>query len=372
MRAVATNPTQRTIDIVDHPEPEITTDTAVKLRMLDVGVCGTDREIASFQYGTPPEGEAYLIIGHESLGRIVEVGDAVEGFSVGDLAVPRVRRPCPHPECAPCRADEPDFCYTGDYTERGIKGLHGYLADHAVVEAAYLHRIPEALRNVAVLTEPLTIAEKALHQVANIQRRLPGYVQHGDEVVPQTHRAVVIGAGPVGMLGAMALVLGGYQTFVYSREAEDDERAELARAVGATYLSSEEHEVARLPDVVGRIDLVYEAAGAAAIAYEVLNVLGTNGLFVFTGVPGRKAPVTINAGTMMRNQVLNNQVILGTVNAGRNDFESAIGHLMEFTERWPDALKRLIAARHPVEQAMHVLTERLPGIKQVIAIGEDA
>jgi len=370
MRAVAVNQTRNTISVIDHPEPEITSDTQVKLRMLDVGICGTDREIASFQFGTPPQGEEYLIIGHESLGEIVEVGKAVHGFGVGDLVVPRVRRPCPHEDCAPCRANEPDFCYTGDYLERGIKGLHGYLAEFAVVESAYLHGVPQQMRDVAVLTEPLTIAEKALHQVRYIQQRLPGYARHGDEDVPQVHHAVVIGAGPVGILGAMALVASGYRTYVYSREPKDDDRAALVRAIGAAYVSSGEVSPARLPEAAGRIDLVYEAAGAAGIAYEVLQVLGANGIYVFTGVPDRKAPVELNTGTLMRNQVLKNQVVMGTVNAGRADFEAAIAHIAEFRTRWPDALGHLIAARHPADDAERLLTTHLPGIKHVIAMGE--
>lgn len=370
MRAVAVNPKERSIGVIEHPEPVLEGPTAVKLRMLEIGVCGTDRELARFSYGAPPDGDQYLVIGHESLGEVAEVGDEVNGFAVGDLAVPRVRRPCPHAGCLPCRAGEPDFCYTGDYTERGIKGAHGYLAEYAVVDASYLHRVPAALREVAVLTEPLTIAEKAMDQVTQIQRRLPGFCRHGEEVVPQTHRAVVIGAGPVGILGAMVLLVSGYDTYVYSREPGEGDRAELVRALGAAYLAAQEHPVERLPQVVGRIDLVYEAAGAASVAYDVLGVLGTNGIFVFTGVPGRKAPVTINAGALMRNQVLKNQVVLGTVNAGREDFERAIRHLGEFRQRWPDALGRVIAGRHPMEVAARVLTERLPGVKQVITVGK--
>lgn len=370
MRAVAINRRERTIRVFEHPAPALTERTEVKLRIVEVGVCGTDRELASFTYGMPPAGTDELIIGHESLGEVVEVGEAVERFAVGDLAVPQVRRPCPHADCVPCRAGEPDFCYTGDYTERGIKGAHGYLAEYAVVKATYLHRVPAELRSVGVLTEPLTIAEKALNQVTHIQRRLPGYCRHGDEVVPQTHRALVIGAGPVAILGAMVLVVGGYETWVYSREPADGDRAALTRALGATYLSTHDHEVARLPETIGRVDLVYEAAGAATIAYDVLRILGTNGIFVFTGVPGRKAPVELDAGSLMRDQVLKNQVILGTVNAGRDDFEAAIGHLGEFRRRWPDALGQVIAARHPMEDTARVLTERLSGIKQVIAVGD--
>ncbi len=177
---------------------------------------------------------------------------------------------------------------------------------------------------------------------------------------------MVIGAGPVGVLGAMALVTEGFDTVVFSREPTDSRRARLVEAFGATYLSSEDHAARALAERVGRIDVVYEAAGAATVAYDVLPELGTNGIFVFTGVPGRKAPVQIDVAHLMRDQVLKNQVVLGTVNAGRDDFQAAITHLGTFMDRWPDAVREVIAGRHPMEETVHVLTERLDGIKQVI------
>lgn len=141
--------------------------------MLDVGICGTDKEIVSFEYGTPPEGSPYLIIGHESLGEVIEVGSAVTRVKVGDLAVPTVRRPCSDPSCIACRADRQDFCYTGKFTERGINQRHGYMTEFVVEDQRYLNPVPRTLRDVAVLVEPLTIAEKGITQLKQIQQRLP-------------------------------------------------------------------------------------------------------------------------------------------------------------------------------------------------------
>ena len=183
--------------------------------MLDVGICGTDKEIASFQYGTPPEGSEYLVIGHESLGEIVEAGPGVSKLKQGDLVVATVRRPCNHPECMACRAGRQDFCYTGDFTERGIKERHGYMAEFVVEEERYLNLVPRELRDVAVLVEPLTIAEKSLTQLRQIQQRLPWDCFSKPGNIPNDgHRAVVLGAGPVGLLGAMALVIGGFEVTV--------------------------------------------------------------------------------------------------------------------------------------------------------------
>jgi len=359
MRAVAVNPEERSLAIVDHDEPVVASESDVRLRMLDVGVCGTDREIAAFEYGEPPPGSDHLVIGHESLGRVVEVGPSVTALQPGNLVVPMVRRPCPHASCRPCRSGRQDFCSTGDFRERGIKQQHGYMSELVVDDQEYMNLVPDELRPVAVLVEPLTIAEKALEEVEHIQRRLPWGTDG--------HTAVVLGAGPVGLLGAMALIGAGFETWVYSRSPAPNEKATVAQAVGARYISSETHSADQLREEVGSIDLVYEAVGASKPAFEVLSVLGTNGVFVFTGVPGRKAPVEVDTDRLMRNLVLRNQVVLGSVNAGKGAFEAAIGHLGEFTRRWPDAVSSLVT-HHPMEMYEELLTGRSGGIKNVIAI----
>src|SRR3989441_11652101 len=189
MKAIAIFPKTHEVKLIDHEEPKITTPTQVKLRMLEVGVCGTDKKITSFQFGTPPAGSDYLVIGHESLGEVIEVGPAVSCVKVGDLVVTTVRRPCHHPECRPWRAGYPDFQITGDYTERGIKEEHGFMTEYVVDHERYMHvELPE-LRDVAVLTEPLTIAEKARDQILQIVHRLPWlipYIQEGTRRLPLT------------------------------------------------------------------------------------------------------------------------------------------------------------------------------------------
>ena len=174
MRAVAVFPRTRELKLIeDHPEPQMTQPVHVKLRMLEVGICGTDKEICRFAYGTPPEGAEYLVIGHEGLGQVMEIGSAVSTVKVGDLVVPSVRRPCPDERCTACRAGWQDFCTTGEFTELGIKGQHGFLAEFVVEEERYLHVVPSELLEVAVLVEPLTIAEIGRFQVRQVQRRLP-------------------------------------------------------------------------------------------------------------------------------------------------------------------------------------------------------
>lgn len=371
MRAIAVVPQRQEVRLIDHPEPRILAPTDVKFRILDVGVCGTDREICAFQYGTPPAGSDHLVIGHESLGEVLEVGAKVTRLRRGDLVVPTVRRPCPHAECAACRSGYRDFCYTGDFTERGIKEAHGFMTEIVVDDEAYLNVVPPELRQVAVLVEPLTIAEKGLLQIAKIQERLPwSCPAHPGEKADHCHRALVLGAGPVGLLGAMALRAAGFNTFVYSREAAWDPKARLVESIGASYLPSGDCPVADLPERMGSIDLVYEATGASQIAFQVLAVLGTNGVFVFTGVPGRKAPITVDTDLIMRNLVLKNQVVFGTVNAGREAFQAAIRDLGTFMSLFPSAVRSLITGHFPVKAHRDLLLGTAAGIKNVISFAE--
>lgn len=372
MKAVAVFPGTKTVKIVEHEAPRLSQPDQVMLRMLDIGICGTDREICSFEYGTPPPGYDYLVIGHEALAQIVEVGSAVSRLKPGDLVVPTVRRPCPHPECRACRSGHQDYCYTGDFTERGIKEAHGYMTEFVVDHERNMNLVPVDLREVAVLVEPLTIAEKALAQVFWLMQHRPPW--NGPEV-PSSQRgsglnALVLGVGPVGLLGAMMLVGAGFKTYVYSRELPPNSRIDLVSSLGATYISTQTSNIEQMREQIGNIDLVYEAVGHSHFALHVLRVLGINGIFVITGVPGLQAFIEADPARLMRDMVLKNQVLLGTVNAGPEAFASAIQDLDVFIKRWPAAVRTLIAGRYPPEQAFELILGRPTGIKSVIAFNE--
>lgn len=369
MKAIAVTPSAKQVAIVNQAEPKLVSPTDVKLRMLEAGVCGTDREICAFEYGTPPAGVEQLVIGHESLGEVVEVGAKVTRVKIGDLVVPMVRRPCPHEYCIACRSSRQDFCFTGDFTERGIKGQHGFMAQFVVDDEKYMNPVPHDLRDVAVLVEPLTIAEKGLAQVWNIQQRLPW----GCPIVPgkaqaHCHKAVVLGAGPVGLLGAMALVNADFDTYVYAREPVPNPKASVLEMIGAKYLSAETDSLEVLTAAVGNVDLVYEATGASRLSFDMMKYLGTNGIFIFTGVPGRKGPVEVDTDLMMRNLVLKNQVVFGTVNAGRDAFEASIRDLQTFKNAWPKAVQSLITGRFSMNDHRELLTGKATGIKNVIQL----
>jgi threonine dehydrogenase-like Zn-dependent dehydrogenase len=369
MRAVAVFPGEKALRLVDHPEPPAPKGSEVKLRMLDVGVCGTDREIASFDYGTPPAGSPYLVLGHESLARVIEVGPDVRKISKNDLVVTTVRRPCGHSECRACSVGRQDFCFTGDFTERGIKQRHGFMTERVVDEERYMQVVPEKLRDVGVLVEPLTIAEKALRQVWDVQERLPWGPQ-GTSGDGQGLKALVLGAGPVGMLGCLALLVRGFDTYVYSKGPAGTEKANWVESVGAHYLSADDFTPPQVGEHLGNIDLIYEAAGVASLGFDMLQVLGVNGVFVFTGVPPQADAMPIQASQLMRSVVLKNQLVLGTVNAAPSAFQEAISDLTQCESRWPAQLRQLITGRYPPEQFEDLLIKPSFGIKRVVRLAE--
>lgn len=367
MRAVAVFPHSREVKLIDVDEPQIARPTEVKLRMLEVGICGTDKEISTFQYGTPPDGSDYLILGHESLAEVVEIGSAVRDIAVGDLVVSMVRRPCPHAECHACRAGRQDFCVTGDFTERGIKGLHGFLAEYVVDDAQYLHVVPRALRRAGVLTEPLTIAEKAFTQAAHIERRLPWLVG----ITPQSPEreeltAAILGAGAIGLLGAMALRAMDIQTYVYDRTPPPNTKSRLVEMIGAHYISPTDSSTS-FTDLISHVHFIYEAVGVSQLAFQAIRALSPNSILVFTGVPGLGAHQELDTDMLMRNMVLKNQVILGTVNADAASHTSAIRHIGTFVERWPTALDTVISGRYPLDAYRDLLLGQTSGIKNVIS-----
>lgn len=372
MKALGVFPVEKAIRLVDHPEPELTAPDEVKVKILEVGVCGTDKEIAHNLHGVPPEGFDYLVLHHEALGRVMEVGAEVTTLSPGDLVVPTVRRPCAEESCLACKADRQDFCFTGKFTERGIVGAHGFFAERVVDKAKYFVKLPEELRDVGILVEPLTIAEKALLQVWDIQERLPwaGRAAREAGTAPKL-KALVLGAGPIGLLGALVLRRAGFEVHVYSLEEEGTPRATMLESIDAEYHSAKDVDIDGLWKRIGDVDLVYEATGASALSFSVLELMGHNAIFIFTGVPGRAQEVEMDGGRVMRNLVLENHVLLGTVNAGMDAFEAAVADLTAFKEEHPHVFDTLITGRFPMESYEELLTGKAGGVKNIITVSAE-
>jgi threonine dehydrogenase-like Zn-dependent dehydrogenase len=242
------------------------------------------------------------------------------------------------------------------------------MAEYIVEDALNVNPVPRALRDVAVLVEPLTIAEKGMAQLWTVQQRLPWTQNEPDQ--PRGHglRAVVLGGGPVGLLGAMKLVLEGFDTYVYSLSPKGSDLAGMAHSFGAKFVPAETTTIAQLAEMVGNIDVVYEATGVSSLSYEVMKYLGVNGAFIFTGVPALKGPKPVDADLIMRNQVLKNQVVIGTVNASKQSFADAISDLSAFHRRWPKSVGSLITSRFPIDNVKEPLSGAVGGIKSILTI----
>jgi glucose 1-dehydrogenase len=363
MQALAVFPSKKEVNLIDIPEPKLTGATEVLLKVREVGLCGTDREIASFEYGVPPPGADRLILGHESLAEVVELGSEVRNVRIGDLVVVMVRRPCPHAECRACRAGRPDFCETGDFTERGIKGVDGFLTDYVVEDERNLVKVPPALADVAVLVEPLTVVAKAVAQAQAIFRRLP--------YDPGSQRGLVLGAGPIGLLGAMVLVANNVETLVYSRDSEESTPAVLVRSLGARYVSSTSTPIENLSKETGRFDVVLEAVGYAPLMMASTHTLKPNGILALTGVPPEVVTAELNVGRTLRDMVLGNNVVFGTVNAGHEDHLEAIRLLEQFMILFPESTRALITHHMPLSEVPQMLVQK-QGIKNVVRISRAA
>jgi len=359
MRALVVNPQQRSVRIVERPEPHSPREDEVLLRVLDVGICGTDREIGSFEYGTPPDGMQEFVLGHEALAEIKAVGPAVTLFRTGELVVPTVRRPCSSPRCAPCRSGRQDFCITNEFSERGIVRADGFLTDLLLEHERYLIAASNALRDVAVLVEPLSVVCKGAEECALLRERFAFDVPHP--------RALVLGAGTIGLLAAMTFRADGCETYVFSREPEDGPRGALIAGFGAHYVSSERTSLDDLTRRIGgAADVIFEAVGVPEVAFAALPALAPNGVYVMTGVPSHGKPVSGDLGRWMRDIVLQNQVVVGIVNAGPTAYKQAVRRLEQFLALFPQSIGALIR-RVPLNQAPEVIN-RGRGIKDVVSL----
>ncbi len=346
---------------MDVPPPGLLPGT-VRVEVLECGVCGTDHDIVDGRYGTAPAGASFLILGHENLGTVAEVAPGVPGFAPGDLVVATVRRGCGR--CRFCRANRSDFCETGLFTERGIGGAHGYLAEQYVESPEYLVPVPPALRACAVLLEPLSVVEKAIFQGQRVLDRKEPTPGEPRTAVPT---ALVAGTGAIGMLAAVVLIVRGYEVVSIDRHGNETAAAELLARLGARHAN-----VASGMEALGgrTFDLVVEATGSATLDFALLDSLGPNGVLALPGIPDAAGPVTpVAGGALLRDLVLGNRAVVGSVNANRTYFEAGLRDLTVVAQRWPGAVERMISARVPLERFASVLDERASGtIKTVLTV----
>jgi threonine dehydrogenase-like Zn-dependent dehydrogenase len=330
-------------DVAEPPE----SDGPVLVETLAVGVCGTDVEIVSGAYGWAPPGRDRLVIGHESLGRVLEA-PAGAGLTPGDLVVGIVRRPDPVP-CPNCAVDEWDFCRNGQYTERGIKQRDGYCSERYRIEADFVVKVDPSLGTLGVLLEPASVVAKAWEQVERI----------GSRARWQPARALVTGAGPIGLLAALMGVQRGLDVHVLDRVAGGP-KPRLVAALGATY------HTGAVADAVDAPDVVIECTGVGSLVFDAIEHVGPGGVVCLTGVSSGGRSLDVDAGTINRSMVLENESVVGSVNANRRHYHASVEALAKADRAW---LEELVSRRVPLEHWDQALERRGDDVKVVIELG---
>ena len=335
---------QGSVTLMDMPEPP-DDDGPVLVQTQAVGICGTDLEIINGEYGSAPPGQDRLIIGHESLGRVLEAPPGT-GFDAGDLVVGIVRRRDPVP-CPACAAGQWDMCSNGRYTERGIKGRHGYASERYRIHPGYLVAVDPALGILGVLLEPTTVVAKAWDHIEKI----------GHRAAWAPEKVLITGAGPIGLLAALLSVQRGYETYVFDRVIED-RKPEMVRRLGATYVHRGDlNEAAAVADIViectGHVQMLLEA-GPRNVRYRITCL---------TGISAAGTEAAIDPGLLNRNLVLQNSVIFGSVNANRDHYELAATALAQADPGW---LADLITNQVPLDRWKEAYARESDDIKAIL------
>jgi len=329
------------LDEIAEPPPE---EGPVLVETLAVGVCGTDLEIANGEYGWAPLGHRRLVLGHESLGRVVQAPEG-GGLEPGDLAVGIVRQPDPVP-CESCAAGEWDMCRNGRYTEHGIKELDGFMRQRYRIHPDYVVKVDPSLTRTGVLLEPTSVVAKAWEQIDRIASR----------AVWRPRVVLVTGAGPIGLLAALLAVQRGLEVHVLDRVTSGP-KPKLVAGLGATY------HTGTVADAGPRADIVVECTGVGQLVFDAMDKAAPDGIVCLSGVSPAGRTLTIDAGALNRELVLQNDVVFGTVNANRRHYEAAAAALVGADEAW---LERLITRRVGLAEWAEGMQRRPDDVKTVI------
>ena len=339
MKAISVFPGKpNSVHVAELPKPSldhVPSGRGVLVKVLRVGVDGTDKEINAAEYGAAPPGFDFLVIGHEGFGQVEAVGPNVTELKPGDYVVATVRRPG---ESLYDVIGTSDMTTDDTYYERGINLLHGYLTEYYVDDAAFIVKIPQGLKHVGVLLEPLTVVEKGIYQAYEIQRRLK---------VWKPRKAAVMGAGTIGLLAALVLRLRGLDVTAFGRTEKPYLNAELIEQLGARYISTKDTSIIDASKQHGPFDLIFEATGNSSVVFESMQALGKNGVLVLSSVTGGDKMISIPADRINLEFVLGNKVMVGTVNANREYFELGVRDMAQAEAEYAGWLTNLLT--HPVK-----------------------
>jgi threonine dehydrogenase-like Zn-dependent dehydrogenase len=337
MRAIAVYPGKSdTAHLADVPKPDIGTipdGRGVLVKVLRVGLDGTDVEINAGEYGAPPSGDDFLVLGHEGFGVVEEIGSAVTELTPGDHVVAIVRQPGTSIYDTIGMAD---MTTDDTYHEHGINLVHGFLTEYYVEAADRLVLIPRELTTIGVLLEPTTVVEKGIAQAYEIQRRLK---------VWQPRRATVLGAGTIGLLATLALRLRGVEVVTAGLDEAPYLNSELVEEIGARYVSTKQQSLEDIAEEFGPLDIIFEATGFSPLVFEAMQHLGKNGVLILSSVTGGNRKIEVPSDAINLGIVLGNKVVVGTVNAGRSDFERGVGDMALAEARYSGWLSKLLTHR---------------------------
>jgi len=357
------------------PMPEIKQPDDVLVRIKEAGLDGTDFNMLQHQLQDIAEDRDEITMGHEMVGVVEAVGSEVKTLAPGDVVTMTVRRGCGL--CHPCLHNQSDMCMTGLYTERGIHKLDGFLTRFVVDREQYIIKVPPELIRLAVFTEPLSIAEKGIEQIRIIQSRLPWTCEHPEHDFRSDNwgmckTALVVGAGPLGILATALLRLAHVNTFTSDIMPEDTPKARLVDDTGATYIDSRSKTPRELLDMCGlegHLDIIFEASGAATTALELITHMSRSSIYVMTGIPRDEIMMQLDAAHILRQIVRNNQVLVGSVNSNRSHFEMALSDIGKMESRFHGMLIRMITHRYRLEDYHKAFGPRGPEhLKTVIEV----
>lgn len=359
------------------PKPEIKNPDEVLVSMKEVGLDGTDFSIVRHNLQDIPEGVDKIILGHEGIGVVEAIGKQVKTLMPGDFVNVLVRRGCG--QCEPCLKGISDMCMTGRFVERGIHKLDGLLTEYIVDKEMYLVKVPPAVKSLAVFTEPLSIVEKGVEQIRVIQSRLPWYCPHDGHSLFQKEWggckvALVIGAGPLGLLATALLRLSKAHTYAADIVAEDHSKAKFVKDMGANYIDVRKKSPEQIVDFCctpsGVLNIIFEASGAADVALQVIPFMSRSSIYVMTGIPREDIRINLDAARLMRQIVRYNQVIVGSVNSNRGHFEMALNDLAAINSSFGGLLDRMVTRRLPLKDYEKAFQVDDPNhIKTVVEIG---
>jgi threonine dehydrogenase-like Zn-dependent dehydrogenase len=352
MRALLLRPGQHSLSLEDQPEIRLSEDHQIKMRVLRVGVCGTDRDEVREGRAVPPTGRDSMVLGHELLAEVVDCGPAVTKASPGDLGTFTVRRSCDR--CSACAQGRCDLCATGDYRERGIKAADGYQSEFVIDDEAYFVPVSSDLRLIGELVEPMSIVQKGLAEAAAVRRARIPFEPSAPAFARK--RVLVVGLGAVGLLAAVSLRLQASTVYGLDIVAPTSKRPRTLEAIGGSYLHGKDESKAR--DNFRGFDFIFEATGVAKVEFELFDMLAPNGVYVALGVPTGERMLQLDGAAIFRNLVLENQTLVGSVNASLEHFEAGMRSLSQASQQWPGLLERFITRRFSPPRAEEALEQR--------------